>query len=99
MPTSPGLQRTAVPPKAPVRRYWSATVTIRRPRAHSRSNKIKPRLEFAGTQQNPDVPVDVYFGFKAPVGKESNWVPGRGGEKFEILFRLYGPEQALFEKT
>jgi hypothetical protein len=28
---------------------------------------------------------------------ESNWLPT--GEDFFLIFRLYGPEQALFEKT
>jgi hypothetical protein len=30
---------------------------------------------------------------------ESNWVPSKPGEQFEVLFRFYGPERALFEKT
>jgi hypothetical protein len=34
-----------------------------------------------------------------PAGKESNWVPTSAGGKFEVLFRLYGPEKALFDKT
>jgi len=43
--------------------------------------------------------VDVYFGPKAPAGKESNWVPTRTNRGFEVLFRFYGPEKQLFEKT
>jgi hypothetical protein len=43
--------------------------------------------------------VNIYFGPKAPVGKESNWVPTRPSSEFEVLFRFYGPEPALFEKT
>jgi hypothetical protein len=43
--------------------------------------------------------VDVYFGPKAPVGKESNWVPTNPNGKFEVLFRFYGPEKPLFDKT
>jgi hypothetical protein len=29
---------------------------------------------------------------------ESNWVPTNGRD-FEVLFRLYGPEKAFFDKT
>ena len=36
---------------------------------------------------------------KAPAGKESNWVPTSADGRFEVLFRFYGPEKALFEKT
>jgi hypothetical protein len=43
--------------------------------------------------------VDVYFGPKAPQGKESNWIPTSAGAGFEVLFRFYGPEKALFDKT
>jgi len=43
--------------------------------------------------------VDVYVGPKAPPGKESNLVPTNGEGRFEVLFRFYGPEKALFEKT
>lgn len=43
--------------------------------------------------------MDVYFGPKAPVGKESNWVPTSVDGPFEVLFRLYGPEKPLFDKT
>ena len=43
--------------------------------------------------------MDVYFGPKAPAGKESNWVPTNANGKFEVLFRLYGPEKPFFDKT
>ena len=50
-------------------------------------------------QKNSDGSTDVYFGSAAPAGKESNWVPTDPARKFELLFRLYGPKKALFEKT
>ena len=50
-------------------------------------------------QKNADGSVDVYFGPVAPAGKESNWVPTSANGKFEILFRLYGPQKPLFDKT
>ena len=31
--------------------------------------------------------------------KESNWVPTKSGGEFEVLFRFYGPEKPLFDKT
>jgi hypothetical protein len=46
---------------------------------------------------NDDGSVDIYFAPKAPKGSESNWVPT--GEDFFLLFRLYGPDKPLFEKT
>ncbi len=32
-------------------------------------------------------------------GKESNWVQTVPGMGWHMLFRLYGPEQAWFDKT
>jgi hypothetical protein len=52
-----------------------------------------------GLQKNANGSVDIYFGPKAPVGKESNWVPTSADGKFEVLFRFYGPEKPLFDKT
>jgi hypothetical protein len=48
---------------------------------------------------NDDGSVEVYFGPAAPSGKESNWVPTSPTAEFEVLFRFYGPEKTLFEKT
>jgi hypothetical protein len=48
---------------------------------------------------NSDGSVDVYFGPKAPVGKENNWVQTIPGKGWNVLFRLYGPLQPWFDKT
>jgi len=34
-----------------------------------------------------------------PAGKKKNWIPTNAGARFEALFRLYGPEKPLFDKT
>jgi hypothetical protein len=95
-----GTYRLNVPVDAPVRLYWSATVYDRathaliRDMAWSSCSSHKP-----GLQKNADGSVDIYFGPKAPAGKESNWIPTSTNGKFEVLFRLYGPEKPLFDKT
>jgi hypothetical protein len=43
--------------------------------------------------------VDVSFGLTAAAAKESNWIPASADGGFEVLFRFYGPEKPLFEKT
>ena len=48
-------------------------------------------------QFNEDGSADIYFAPEAPQGMESNWIPT--GEDFFLLFRLYGPQKPLFEKT
>jgi hypothetical protein len=92
--------RLNVPANAPVRLYWSATAYDRATHALIRDQKTVSRSSLnPGLQKNADGSVDVYFGPKAPAGKESNWVPTSASGKFEVLFRLYGPEKPLFDKT
>ena len=50
-------------------------------------------------QKNSDGSVEVYFGPKAPGGKESNWVYTAPGKRWVTLFRFYGPEKALIDRT
>jgi len=91
--------RLHVPPNPPVRLYWSATVYDRATHALIRDTKWCSRSsKTPGLQRNADGSCDVYFGPTAPAGKESNWVPTDASGECEVLFRLYGPELAFFEK-
>jgi hypothetical protein len=42
--------------------------------------------------------VDLYFSADAPKGQEGNWIPTDPHGKFEVMFRFYGPQKALFDK-
>lgn len=92
--------RLHVPANAPVQQYWSVTaydgVTHALIRDMARASLASNAQD---VQKNPDGSVDVYFGPKAPAGKQSNWVPTSASGKFELLFRFYGPEKALFDKS
>jgi hypothetical protein len=50
-------------------------------------------------QKNDDGSIDIFFGPKAPAGKDSNWVPTDPARRFELMFRLYAPKKELFEKA
>jgi hypothetical protein len=92
--------RLTVPAKAPAQLYWSATAYDRATHALIRHMKWASRSsQTPGLQWNPDGSVDIYFGPQAPAGKESNWVPTAADGRFEVLFRLYRPEKAFFDKT
>jgi hypothetical protein len=92
--------RLTVPARAPVRQYWSATVYDRDTHALVRNmQRASQSSQNPQLQTNADGSVDLYFGSKAPAGKESNWVPTSANGKFEVLFRLYGPEKPLFDKS
>jgi hypothetical protein len=95
-----GAYRLTVPANAPVNQYWSATAYDRATHALIRDMPRSGRSsQSPGLQTSADGSVDIYFGPKAPGGKESNWVPTNADGKFEALFRFYGPEKAVFDKT
>ena len=86
--------------KVTVKQYWSATVYDRETHALVRNMPSASRASISpGIQNNADGSVDVYFGPKAPEGKDANWVPTDPARKFELLFRLYGPEKPLFDHS
>lgn len=92
--------RLNVPANAPVRQYWSATLYDRETHALIREVSHAARSsQSPGLQVNADGSVDLYFGPKAPAGKESNWTPTDPKGEFEILFRFYGPLPSLFDKS
>jgi hypothetical protein len=92
--------RLHVPANPPVKQYWSATVYDRASHAFIRDAQRSSRSsQSPGLQKNADGSVDVYFAPDAPAGKEANWVPTNPGGRFEVLFRVYGPEKAFFDKA
>jgi hypothetical protein len=92
--------RLHVPPNPPTSQYWSATVYDRVTHGLVRNlNRASRASNDTTVQKNPDGSVDIYFGPQAPSGKDSNWVPTDPSRKFELMFRTYGPTQALFQKT
>jgi hypothetical protein len=91
--------RLRVPKEVPARQFWSAIVYSRKT-AGFIANASKVGIgsnDKANLKKNEDGTIDLYFGPKAPAGMESNWLPT--GESFFLIFRLYSPEAALFDKT
>ncbi|WP_234843234.1 DUF1214 domain-containing protein [Sinorhizobium meliloti] len=92
--------KLTVPANVPVTQYWSAVVYDRVTHALIRDVASPSKSsQTPGLQVNEDGTVDLYFGPKAPSGKEPNWTPTKAGGRFEVLFRLYGPQKPLFDKT
>ncbi|MFD2158026.1 DUF1214 domain-containing protein [Rubritalea tangerina] len=88
-----------VPKDTPAKDFWSVIVYSMETKSFIRDvERVGLSSRDADTMQvNDDGSYDIYFGPKAPEGKESNWIPT--GEDFFLLFRLYGPESKDFHKT
>jgi hypothetical protein len=85
----------------PADQFWSVIAYGIDDKAFITSEANRPGLSsyaLPDMQKNNDGSVDLYFGEKAPKGKESNWIP-TGGKDFFIIFRFYGPTALLYDKT
>lgn len=93
------LYRLRVPKDVPAAQFWSAIVYSMKTKGFiNNASKVGiGSVHKADLKQNEDGTIDIYFGPKAPEGMETNWLPT--GEDFFLIFRLYGPEKALFDKT
>ncbi len=47
----------------------------------------------------PSWSVDIWFGPKAPAGKERSWIQTVPGEGFNVILRVYSPLEPFFTKT
>jgi len=90
-----------LPPNIPAKNFWSLVLYDAQTRSMLQTDQQFPSIgsEKKGVVINPDTSVDVYFGPKAPPGKEGNWVQTWPGKGWSVILRLYGPEQAFFDKT
>jgi hypothetical protein len=90
-----------VPANVPAKDFWSMVVYDPQTRSELQTSQPYPGLNNTKAKfiKNADGSVDLYFGPKAPKGKEANWlvtVPGKG---WFAIFRLYSPLDPWFDKT
>jgi hypothetical protein len=90
-----------LPPNVPAKDFWSLTIYDNQTRSMLQTNQQFPAIssQTKGLLINPDKSVDVYFGPKAPTGKENNCVQTIPGKGWNVLLRLYGPLEPWFDKT
>ena len=93
--------KVTLPKPIPAKNFWSFMVYSGQHRSiletdqktggvDSKSRNIKPNKDGTNT---------VWFGPKAPKGKEGNWVQTIPGKSYNVLLRLYGPLEPWFKKT
>jgi hypothetical protein len=90
-----------LPPNIPEKNFWSFTLYDNQSRSMLQTDQQYPSVGSLtkGMVVNPDKSVDVYFGPKAPAGKENNWVQTMPGKGWNVIFRLYSPLKPWYDKT
>lgn len=90
-----------VPANPPAKGFWSVTAYDEGTRQMVVTEQGRPDISSRKEDiaKNSDGSIDVYFGPKAPAGKEANWVQTVSGKGWFAYFRFYGPTEAFFDKS
>ncbi len=93
--------KLTLPSNVPAKDFWSIVLYDTQTRSMLQTDQQFPSLnsERGGVEQNTDGSFDIYFGPKAPQGKEKNWIQTVPGKGFLLILRLYGPLEPWFDKT
>ena len=93
--------KLTLPPNVPAAEFWSFVVYDTQTRSELQTDQPFPAVgsNTEGLQKNTDGSYDVYFGPKAPAGKESNWIQTVPGKSWFTCLRLYSPLEPWFNKT
>ena len=85
----------------PAKDFWSVVLYDPQTRSELQTSQPFPSKNNKRDELlvNADGSVDLYFGPKAPAGKEKNWTQTVAGKGWFALLRLYGPLEPWFDKT
>jgi len=91
--------RIHVPPNVPATRFWEITIYDNQTRSFLQTDQPHPGVPSIDPDlvTNADGSVDVYIGPKKPEGKV-NWIQTLPGKGWNLLWRIYGPEQAWYDQ-
>ncbi|MGB5890300.1 MAG: DUF1214 domain-containing protein, partial [Thermoanaerobaculia bacterium] len=83
--------KLVMPSNVPVRDFWAITTYDLETASYIRNvDKSSIDSNMKEVKKNADGSVDIYFGPKAPEGKEGNWLPTDPKRRFFLLARFYG---------
>jgi len=93
--------KLTIPADVPAKDFWSVVVYDPQTRSMLQTDQPYPSKNNKRDKlvYNKDGSVDLYFGPKAPKGKEANWTQTVPNKAWFVLFRLYGPLEPWFKKT
>ncbi len=93
--------KVQLPAHVPAQDFWSFTLYDNQTRSMMQTDQRFPGVDNKkkGLKQNSDGTFDIYFGPKAPLGQENNWVQTVPNKSWNTILRLYGPLEPFYDKT
>jgi len=93
--------KITLPGPVPVNNFWSFMVYSGQHRSMLETDQKLAGLDSnnPSVKPNADGSYTMWFGPKAPVGREGNWIQTMPEKSYCVLLRLYGPLQPWFDKT
>lgn len=90
-----------VPPNVPGTSFWSFTLYDNQTRSELQTDQQFPGIDSNKKDllKNADGSYDIYFGFKAPEGKEANWLQTAPGKGWNMIWRIYGPTKPWYDRS
>ena len=93
--------KVTLPGPIPAKNFWSFTAYDNQTRSLLPTDQRLAGLDstLPGIKMNRDGGVTIWFGPKAYVGQEKNWVQTIPGKGYNAALRLYGPLEPWFKQT
>lgn len=93
--------KVTLPGPIPAKDFWAFTVYDNQTRSLLPTDQKSSGVDsnVPGLEANADGGVTIWFGPKAPSGKEANWVQTMPGKGYSLILRLYGPLEPWFDQT
>ena len=90
-----------IPANVPAKDFWSVVVYDPQTRSELQTSQPFPSKNDKrdSLAVNADGSVTLTFAPQVPAGQEQNWIQTVDGKGWFAILRLYGPEEAWFEKT
>jgi len=93
--------RLRIRANVPAKNFWSVVLYDVQHRSMLRTDQLHPSITSYTPKLtiNDDQSIDLYFGPSKPNIEGVNWIKTDPEANWFGIFRLYGPEQAWFDKT
>ncbi|MBD9597513.1 DUF1254 domain-containing protein [Ensifer sp. ENS05] len=93
--------RLTIPQPVPGKLFWSVTVYDSATRSQVQTDQDKAALRslFELKDVKGSQPLSLFFGPEQPKDSENRWIKTSPGKGWFAYIRIYGPEQAAFDKS